>query len=548
MRRRFALLFLIAVGLALPASARAAMPILNVDIGRGVAVTLSSPAASVFIADPGTADVQVMSPTELMVFGKTTGTTTLMATDNQGHILLARTVLVAQDLAALRHELSNAIPGNDIRAASVPNGIVLTGTAHDPASVEDAQKIATRYLGKDGQIINRIQLAGSNQVMLRVRFAEVSRSVDNSFGIDWSSAASFGGIVFGIASGAGIAFNSAGALIRPNNSTLATSNDVLQFSHHGGRTNLNNLIDALAQDGLATILAEPNLTAMSGQTASFLAGGEFPIPVPQGGTSNQITVQFKDYGVSLEFTPTIIGDNRINLHVKPEVSELTTTGSITLDNIAIPALTTRKAETTVELASGQSFAIAGLLDNNQSQTVNKFPVLGDLPILGPLFRSSQFQNNQSELVIIVTPYIVKPAMNANQMALPTDGYAPPSETDRLLRMRYSASDPNARPVSGEPLAAPVAPVTPAAPASVAPTAAGAQPAPIEALKPDALPPSDNSPSIVAPSRNNLAPAPAPMPMPAPGPVSGPAAPRSAIHPAPISDSPAPAGSGGFIVE
>jgi pilus assembly protein CpaC len=244
---------------------------------------------------------------------------------------------------------------------------------------------------------------------------------------------------------------------------------------------------------------------MSGETANFLAGGEFPIPIPQG--NGTISIEFKNYGVSLAFTPTLIGDNRISLHVKPEVSELTTQGSIILNNITVPAITTRRAETTVEVATGQSFAIAGLLDNTQTQTINKYPLLGDMPILGTLFRDDRFQNGQTELVIIITPYIVTPS--GQRMSLPTDGFAIPSEADRLLSLRYSNSDPNARPISGEttavqdlphvsatssdmpvPDAAPVAPVTssnivssglvmsePAAPAPAAPTPTPAVPDP-----------------------------------------------------------------------
>jgi pilus assembly protein CpaC len=241
------------------------------------------------------------------------------------------------------------------------------------------------------------------------------------------------------------------------------------------------MIDALAQDGLITILAEPNLTAMSGETANFLAGGEFPIPVPQG--NGTISIEFKPYGISLAFTPTLISENRINLHVRPEVSELTQVGAIILDNITVPALTTRKAETTVELGSGESFAIAGLLDNKQAQTVNKFPILGDMPVLGALFRSDHFQNGQTELIVVITPYIVKPS--GEQLALPVDNYAIPNETERLVGLRYSSSDPNARPVSGDarakfvpeaaaPQAAPVAAVT-GAPLVVAPTTPTAAP-------------------------------------------------------------------------
>lgn len=438
---------------------------LSIIVDHGIPLSLSGPATSVFIANPEIADVQVMSPTSIMIFGKRTGATTFMATDSSGHTLAHRTITVTQDLTDLRRELDAAIPGNNIKVQSIPNGIVLMGDTRDPAAVADAYKLAQRYIpASGGDIINRIHVAGSNQIQIRVRFAEVSRSVNNTLGIDWDTLGSYGGFVFGLASGApfmNAAMGTVGAITRPNNPSLTTSNNVMSFQHSGGRSNINAIIDALAQEGLVTILAEPNLTAMSGETASFLAGGEFPIPIPQssgstGGTI--ITVSFKDYGISLAFTPTLVGEDRINLHVKPEVSELTTTGAIQLDNITVPALTTRKAETTVEVASGESFAIAGLVNNSQSQTVDKYPLIGDMPVLGALFRSNQFQNNQSELVIIITPYIVRPTGN-RQLALPTDGFSPPSESDRLLKLRYNSSDSTTRTMSGAPLAAPIDPVS-----------------------------------------------------------------------------------------
>ena len=439
---------------------QATAQVLNVSVDRGVPVTLSGPAVSVFIANPDVADIQVMSPTLIMVFGRRTGQTTLMATDAGGNSLLHRTVLVTQNLGDLRIALDAVIPGNKIKAESVPNAIVLTGEARDPGVVEDARRLALRYVPKDGgEVINRIKVLGGNQIQIRVRFAEVSRDVDKRFGIDWESIGSVGGFAFGLATGAasgviasapnlvphGTGGDIGSALLnrtRPNGG----SNNVTTFSYAGGRTNINGMIDALAQDGFITVLAEPNLTAMSGQTASFLAGGEYPIPVPQ--SQNTISIEYKTYGVSLAFTPTLIGENRINLHVRPEVSQLTDVGAITLNSINIPALTTRRADTTIELASGQSFAIGGLLNNNQNQSVSKYPFLGDMPILGQLFRSTRFQNNQSELVIIITPYIVKPATE-EQLALPTDGYSSPSDVDQVFRMRTSASDPAARPMSGE---------------------------------------------------------------------------------------------------
>ena len=189
--------------------------------------------------------------------------------------------------------------------------------------------------------------------------------------------------------------------------------------------NLNSLIDALDNHGLVTVLAEPNLTALLGEPASFLAGGEFPVPVPAG--NGLVGIDWKKFGVSLDFVATISGGDRISLHVMPEVSELSTNGAIVIDSISVPSLTERHAETTVELASGQSFAIAGLLQNNVTQNINKFPWLGDIPVLGQLFRSEAFQRNETELVIIVTPYLVHPIATADRASAPTDGFVPPTD-------------------------------------------------------------------------------------------------------------------------
>jgi pilus assembly protein CpaC len=465
---------------AMAASKVTAIKPLSLNVDHGINLTLDAPATSVFIANPEIADVQVMSPTSIMIFGKRTGETSFVATDAAGHTLEQRTVRVIQDLSNLRQELARAIPGNKIRASTLPNGLVLTGEAKDASTVADAYKMAMRYLPAGGDIINRIHVSGSNQIQIRVRFAEVQRNLENSLGFNWQNLANIGGFTLGIATGNLVnatgsgAFNvnsSTGLFPRPNNTTLNAPNDVIGFQHIGKRFGIQGMIDALAQDGLITILAEPNLTAMSGETANFLAGGEFPIPIPQG--NGTISIEFKNYGVSLAFTPTLIGESRVSLHVKPEVSELTSTGSIILNNITVPAIITRRAETTVEVASGQSFAIAGLLDNQQSQTVNKYPLLGDVPILGSLFRSNQFQSGQTELVIIITPYIVTPN-GEQQLALPTDGLSPPSESDRLFGLRYSNSDPNARPMSGAPIAARDEP----AQISSAPLAPTPEPAPV----------------------------------------------------------------------
>lgn len=498
---------------------------MDVVIDKGVPMNLSAPAASIFIANPEVADVQVLTPTSIMVYGKKNGQTTLVISADNGKMLAHRTVIVSQNLGDLREALRAVIPGSPIKVESVPGGIVLSGEVNDPAIVEDARRIAARYVPSDsGEIINRIKVKRNNQVEIRVRFAEVSRDVDKRLGINWENAAKLGSFTFGLATGPDFYKGAGQAITR---TTVGDDlNNAITGSFNNSHFSVNAMIDALAKDGLVTVLAEPSLIAMSGQTASFLAGGEFPIPVPQSGDT--ITIEWKQYGVSLAFTPTILNDNRINLHVRPEVSQLSQAGSITLNNVEIPALTTRRAETTVELASGQSFAVAGLLNNNQSQSVSKFPLLGDMPILGPLFRSSRFQNNESELVIIITPYIVKPATE-EQLALPTDGFKAPSEIDQYVGMRQTNSDPAARAISGAPRAVrvdpPMAPAPVPVPAPVPAPRADVTPAP-QAFKPEAS---------SAPARSQ-APAAAPKPQQS----------RPATTP-PVTLSRTPS-AGGFIVE
>ncbi len=529
-------------------------PQLAVVVDHGVTLTLPAPAASVFIANPDIADIQVMSPTSIMVFGKRVGETTFLATNGKGEKMVERTVSVNQDISALRTELDAAIPHNKIKIMAVPNGLVLTGEAHDPSVIADAYKLAQRYLPPSGgDIINRIKIVGSNQIMIRVRFAEVQRNIDNSFGVDLQNLSNYGSSQLTAVTGAtvsgtslsdniaALSLTNAGENFRPNNTTLTTRNDLLGIKFFGGRTNLSAVIDALAQDGLVKILAEPNLTAMSGETANFLAGGEFPVPIPQG--NGTISVEYKPYGISLSFTPTLIGENRINLHVRPEVSELTQAGAIILTNISIPAITTRKAETTVEVGSGESFAIAGLLNNDQRQTINKFPILGDLPILGPLFRSDHFQNGQTELVVVITPYLVKPS--DEQLALPMDGYTPPNEFERLGQLRTNGTDPKARSMSGDPVAREAKPVSP----DLASAMSDPMPAPLAPVQRE-----DSAPTALVPrtpvsniTNNNALPT-VPEPTPARAESQAVSAPRVDINPNLVQKPAAAAMTGdGFVL-
>ncbi len=449
----FALLAL----LVWPGALHAEAP-LKVDVDRGETITLPQPAHSVFIANPEIADIQVLSPTSVMVFGKKMGQTTLLAVGPDNTELVNRPVMVGMNTEPVQQALAALLPGNQVQVRAVPDGIMLTGRVFDPAAAEDARRVAARFVPKEGgEVINRLEVQASNQINLRVRVAEVARSVNRYFGINWNNAFKLSGFAFGLSSGAALAntgifgLNSA----RPGSPTPA---DTINFGTEGRGYDINGFIDALASDGLISVLAEPNLTAMSGETASFLAGGEYPILVPQ--SNGQISIEYKNYGVKLSFTPTLINSSRINIKVRPEVSELSSDGAVTLNNFSVPALKVRRAETTVELASGQSFAIAGMLSNNSDQNIDKFPVLGDMPVLGELFRSTRFKRGETELVIIVTPYLVRPS--SEQLALPTDGLSMPDEVERVVFGQNSSSDAGKKPISGTPTAVTIKPAVPAA--------------------------------------------------------------------------------------
>ena len=426
--------------------------VLSIDHSENI--KLQEPADTVFIASPDIADVQVVAPTVITIYGRKQGETSVTASKKDGTILLKRRIVVDQDLGKLQNVLGS-MP--KIKALPVPGGIVLKGEASSSREAADAQRIARKFLGNDKEeVINHLRLKNDEQIQLRVRVAEVSKNISKTFGINWDTISLAGGITLGLKSGASFLSD---AILRNSNVSNAADryarsnvNNGIYAGYNGNGYAMNGLIDALAQDGLVTLLAEPNLTAKSGETATFLAGGEFPVPVPQ--QNGAITITFKPYGVSLAFTPTVLGKDRISIQVRPEVSELTTSGSISLNNIAIPALLTRRAETTVELGSGQSFAICGLIRSYQNNDVSKYPFLGDIPVLGALFTSTRFRNSETELVIIVTPYLVKPS--SEQLAAPTDGYAPANDVDRiLLGKTYSNSVPNEPRNMGEILQGPV---------------------------------------------------------------------------------------------
>ena len=414
------------VGAAAPAVAQptAAKPAetLNLSKGAGTLVRLSEPMSDIFIANEAVADVQVRSSTQLYVFGKGTGETTVYATAKSGRVVYAANVRVGNNIGSVGEMLHLAMPDASIQATPMNNLLLLTGTVANPDDVAEAQRLTQAYVGGETQVVSRLKSATPLQVTLKVRIAEINRTLLKSMGVNLLSKDTTSGFNFGIGSGTPGTIPATGS---PTFNIAKTGATLAGFGHLLGLDLLGSL-DLAASDGLVTILAEPNLTALSGETASFLAGGEFPIPVSQA--LGSVTIEYKQYGVGLAFTPIVLSDGRISMRVRPEVSELSNSGAVTLNGFTVPALTTRRAETTVELGSGQSMMIGGLLRSTASNSIDKAPFLGDLPILGALFRSTNFRREQTELVVIVTPYLVRPV--SGQMATPVDGYRVPNDLQR----------------------------------------------------------------------------------------------------------------------
>ena len=397
--------------------------VITVPVSQGRLLRFDEPVELVFIADPTVADIRVVSPDLVYVYGKHAGRTNLMAVSNrpggaEGGPKLAGSALlrVVWDEAAANEAKQILSPNAPADIFIFGHRAAVKGTARTIDQAVDLANVAQTYTPSDQPPINDLTLAGSNQINIRVRFAEVSRQDLRSFGIDWNIAVSAGGFQFGLAR-----TGQADA----NNPSLQTTNGI-GTSPIGkiGNVNLDVLVDALQRNGALTVLAEPNLTAVTGKTANFLAGGEIPIAVPVTGTQGAGTVplvgfQYKTFGVSLDFTPTMIKQNRIAMTVKPEVSAIDPTNSFVSNGFNVPAFTVRRAETTVEVASGQTFAIAGLFQRNVTHSIDKMPGLGDVPVLGELFRSERYQRNETELVILITPYLVNPVSDQH-LATPLD--------------------------------------------------------------------------------------------------------------------------------
>src|SRR5581483_8830141 len=372
-------------------------------VGRSTVIDIGSPIARVSLTSADIADAMVTSPNQLLLNGKMPGTISLFVWDRAGAIRRYE-VIVQRDLSHLTEHMRQLFPGEPITVQSTGRTIVLSGSVTSKDVIDKAVDLAGGYVEKKDEVVNLLKLqenAASNQVLLRVRFAEVSRSALTELGSSFFTGA--GGYKDWIARSSTEQFSA------PN---FDTANGGLVFADYlnlllfNTKHQLGTVIKLLQTKGMFQSLAEPNLVAESGKEASFLAGGEFPIPIAQpSNTGVSIVIQFKEFGVRLNFTPTIIGD-RVHLKVKPEVSTLDFTNAVTLGGFRIPALSTRRTETEVELANGQTFAIAGLMDNQVTNTIQKMPGLGDIPILGLFFKSKAAQKNQTELVVMVTPQIL----------------------------------------------------------------------------------------------------------------------------------------------
>jgi pilus assembly protein CpaC len=394
-------------------------------MNRAVVVESAPPFAELSIANASIADISSLSDRSIYVLGKSPGPTTLTILDAQGQLITNVEVRVAADVTEFKERLRQILPDEKIEVRTANDGIVLSGTVSSTLRLQRALELAQRYAPE--RVSNLMVVGGVQQVMLKVRFAEMQRSVAKSLRSSLAAGGSLNKGLFGTGNAAAIGDRTSIAnKLRPQRANITGS---ALYSFSVGGLELGVVLEALENKGVVRTLAEPNLTALSGQEATFLAGGEYPIPISQ--EENTVTIEYKPFGVELAFVPRVIDGDLINLELKTSVSSIDTTNSITLTDITVNGFSKREAKTTVELRDGESFAIAGLLMDDFTDTNLQVPWLGDVPILGALFRSASYRREQSELVIIVTPHLVTPT-KGEALALPTDRVAIPTERDLFV--------------------------------------------------------------------------------------------------------------------
>jgi len=416
------------VAVAPSASAQSAKDgkLLVLSIGRGQQVNLASNVTDVVVADPTIADVEVKSGRQIYILGKGPGETTVYATDAAGRTVYQATVRVGSNLDSISQMLGLAMPESEIVVTTMNGVVLLTGTVDQPEQAAEAETLVKAFAGPATQVVSRLKNATPLQINLQVRVAEVSRSLSKEIsgnlqtfknGADSSGAP----YAFGVAQGRDF-LNDAGKIVYPQGvNTIAGLGRLFGLD-------IAAAFDMSEKAGLVSTLANPNLTTVSGETAEFLAGGQFPIVTS---SDNGTSVEYKNYGVSLTYTPVVLSDGRISLRVRSEVSDISSQGAVRINGLEVPATTTRMAETTVELGSGQSMMIAGLLSNQMSSSIAKMPGAGDIPVLGALFKSNGWRRNETELMIVITPYLVKP-VSESQIVLPTDGLHSTNDLERVI--------------------------------------------------------------------------------------------------------------------
>lgn len=418
---------------------------LNVPMNRAVVVESEAPFAELSIANPAIADISSLSDRTIYVLGKSPGLTTLTILDGNGRLITNVDVRVAADVTEFKERLRQILPGEKIEVRTANDGIVLSGTVSSAQKLDRAMELAERYA--PDRVSNLMSVGGIQQVMLKVRFAEMQRSVSKSLQSSLATGGSVLGGDLGLNIGTGNAVGTAAANSVANKlSSAGTGQGAVLFGFNAGGLEVGILLEALESKGVVRTLAEPNLTALSGQEAKFLAGGEYPIPVPQA--DGLISVEYKPFGVELNFTPRVVDGDLINLELMAAVSSPDTANSIVLNNIQLNGFRRRETSTTVELRDGESFAIAGLLQDDFRDANSQVPWLGDIPVLGALFRSAEYEREQSELVVIVTPHLVTPT-RGEALALPTDRVKLPSEKDLFLFGRVAGGNRPTRGAAGE---------------------------------------------------------------------------------------------------
>ena len=402
----------------------------TVPAGKSQVLQLPTPYSDLMIADPLIADVMPLTDRSVYLIGNKVGATGLSIYGPGRRLIAAVNVIVSVDIESFKARLHDVLPEErDVAVRAANDSMIVSGTVSSPVALEQIMTLADTYA--PGKVVNMMSVEGVQQVMLSVRFVEMERTAAKDLNFNVNSVPSGSGSFATISSG------------QPSTNVFGT----LSGTFHIGNSNLTVALDALETKGVVKTLAEPNLTTMSGETASFLAGGEFSIPIASAAASAgglaTITIEYKEFGIALGFTPTILKDGLINLVVNPEVSSIDNTISVNTSGVSVPGLKIRRAHATVELRDGESFTIAGLLSDDYASTVNQFPFIGDVPVLGALFRSNNFQKDQTELVIVVTPHLVVP--RRGYIATPADHFVPPSDYELFLLGNLSGSGANIAP-------------------------------------------------------------------------------------------------------